>query len=108
MTDQAYLQDFVKDCSEAAAEGTGEKFAGWEGLVAILVYEGMKLMQPELKEWVKLRATVITLKRRELRNRLVDYARKKELDLPQAEKAAEVVASRVNEENLTEDHRWIG
>jgi hypothetical protein len=34
-------------------------------------------MLPELREWVKLGATVITLKRQELKNRLVEYARKK-------------------------------
>jgi hypothetical protein len=41
MTSQEYLQSFVKDCSETVVESTGEKFIGWEGLVGILVYEGL-------------------------------------------------------------------
>lgn len=101
MDNQKYVQKFIKNCSEAAAvEKTNEKFIEWDALVAILVYEGMKLMLPELREWVKLGATVITLKRQKLKNRLIEYAREKELDFPQAEKAAEVIATRVNEENL--------
>jgi hypothetical protein len=100
MTNPAYLQSFVKECSEASVETTGEKFTGWESLVGILVYKAMRLLLPELKEWLKLGAAAVALKRQELRDRLIQYAKEKELDFPQAEKAAGQIANRIDEMNL--------
>jgi hypothetical protein len=94
------LENFVSECAALQPEATAEKFIGWEPLISILVFEGLKLILPELKEWVKLGATVVTMKRQELQKKLVEYARDKELDFPAADKAAEAVASRINQENL--------
>jgi hypothetical protein len=101
MDGKAYLETFVRECSAVQPEATEEKFIGWEPLLAILVFEGLKCILPELKEWVKLGATVVAIKRQELQKKLVEYARDKELDFPAAEQAAEVIASKVNEENLS-------
>ena len=100
MDNQNFLEDFVKECAETKPEAMDEKFVGWEALISILVYEGVRTILPELKEWIKLGATVMTLKRLELKKKLIDYATKKELDFPAAEKAAEVIADKINEENL--------
>jgi len=100
MNGDTNLDLFIKDCSMAADEATKEKFIGWEGLIAILVYQGLKLMLPEIKEWLRLGAQAIALKRQEMKKRLVDYALEKELDFPQAEQAAEIVSQRLNEEVL--------
>lgn len=102
MDNKQFLTDFIKECSEAKPESTDEKFVGWEGLVGVLVGAGLKILLPELKEWMKLGASYISLKRQELKKKLIDYAKEKELDFPAAEKAAGVIADRVNEENLGE------
>ncbi len=100
MNNQDYLSEFIKDCSETGRERIDERFVGWDAIVAILVYQGIKLLLPELKEWIKLGASAITLKRQEIRKKLSDYAKEKELDFPQAEKAASVIAEKINEENI--------
>ena len=94
------LEDFINECSAEKLEPTEEKFIGWEPLLSILVYQGLKWLLPEIREWVKLGATTIALKRLELKKRLTDYALDKELDFPAAEKAAQVVADNINEENV--------
>ena len=58
------------------------------------------MLLPELREWAKLGATAIAMKRQQLRQRLREYALEKELDFPAAEQAAEVIADKINEENL--------
>ncbi len=100
MNNQLHLEEFIKTCSETQTEPTGEKYIGWESLVTILVYEGIKLILPEIREWLKLGASAIALERLEIRKRLVEYAEKKELEFPQAEKAAEAVANNLNKETL--------
>ena len=42
----------------------------------------------------------ITLKRQELRKKLIAYAEKMELDFPEAEQAAGIIADRITEENV--------
>ncbi len=100
MNNQTYLDEFIKDCSETRPENTGERFVSWEPIIAILVYQGIKLLLPELKEWIKLGASVITLKRQEVKKRLIVYAEEKELNFPEAEKAASVIADKINEKNV--------
>lgn len=100
MTNQAYLENFVQQCSEVKPEAGDDKFVGWEGLVAVLVYEGLKILLPELKEWVKLGGTVIVMKRMEIRKKLEKYALEKELDFPAAEKAAQNIADNIDEDNI--------
>ncbi len=101
MTEQPYLEEFIKKCSETEIEKTDERFVGWETLLAVLVYEGIKIMLPEIREWLKLGATGIALKRLEFKKRLEEYAAEKELEFPHAEKAAEAVANNLTEETLT-------
>ena len=94
------LEDFINECAAEKPESGDEKFIGWEALLSLLVYEGLKWVLPEIREWVKLGATTISLKRFELKKKLTDYALEKELDFPAAEKAAEAVANNINEQNL--------
>jgi hypothetical protein len=100
MDSQKFIEDFIKECSQSKPEVTDEKFIGWEGLVSILVYEGIKMLLPELKEWIKIGATAIATKRLEFKKRLEAYAMGKELDFPAAEKAAQVIADKINEKNV--------
>jgi hypothetical protein len=103
MTDNKYLDEFIVSCTEEKAnplEQTQEKFIGWESLFTVLVYQGFLTLLPELKEWIKLGATAIVLKRKELEKKLIEYAGKKELEFPQAEEAAARVSDRLNEETL--------
>ena len=100
MENHDFLNDFIKECSEEKPETTDEKFIGWESLVSILIYEGIKWILPEIREWVKLGATAITLKRLEVKKKLIEYAAEKELDFPAAEKAAEVISNKINEKNI--------
>jgi hypothetical protein len=87
----------IKECAESLSrEKSNDKFIGWETLVSILVYEGLRAMLPEIREWIKLGATTITLKRLELRKKLADFAKQKELEFPQAEKAAAAIADRID------------
>ncbi|MGA1839568.1 MAG: hypothetical protein ACMUIU_02995 [bacterium] len=91
---------FIKDCAISADEETKEKFVGWESLIAILIYQGIRLMLPEIKEWFKLGAQANALKRQEIKKKLVNYALEKELDFPQAEQAAEIISQRLDEKTL--------
>jgi hypothetical protein len=100
MDDKTYVENFVKECSETQLETTGEKFVSWETLFTILVYEGLRLLLPELKEWVRLGAAAVAMKRQELKKQLVAYAKEKELDFPAAEKAAAAIADKINEKTL--------
>jgi hypothetical protein len=75
-------------------------FVGWEALVAILVYQGLKVLLPEIKEWIKIGALKIVLKRQEIKKRLIEYAKEKELSFPEAEQTASVIAEKISEENI--------
>ena len=100
MAEDKFLQEFIQECSQAVESETSEKFVGWETILTVLVIGGLKMLLPELKEWLKLGATVITTKRLALQKRLEEYALEKELDFATAEKAAAVIANQINEENI--------
>ena len=94
-TPSSELRPFIHACAEALPPKSGEKF-NWEPLLAILLYEGMKTMLPELKLWVKLGYQGLLLKRQELQNRLRDWAKQKGLDQSQAEQASRVIAEKMD------------
>ena len=96
----AYLEEFASQCAEQPPPDTDERFVGWEGLIVTLVSVGLTVALPELREWVRLGAQASSLIRQQLTKKLVDYAAEHELDFPAAEKAAELVAERVNEDNV--------
>ena len=98
MSDSDYLKNFIQTCAQTRPDSEDQKFVGWEAVVAILVYQGLKVMLPELKEWLKLGGSLIALKRLEIRKKLESYALEKELDFQAAEQAAKNIA-----ENITED-----
>ena len=100
MSRQSYLQEFIKECSEAKPASTDEKFVGWEDIIFILAGIGLKALLPELREWVKLGAIVITTKRLELKKKLLDYAKQQELDYQAAEQAAGVIVEKIDEKNI--------
>ena len=100
MNGQSYLQEFIKECSEAKPESTDLKFVGWEDMIFILAGIGLKALLPELREWLKLGAMTITTKRLELKKKLLDYAKQKELDYQEAEKAAGVIVEKIDEKNV--------
>ena len=100
MDNQSYLDEFIAECATETPGPTNERFIGWESLISVLVGSGLTLLLPELKEWVKLGATAITLKRLEIKKRLLDFAKEKELDYEKAEKAAGVIADKINEKNI--------
>ncbi len=103
MENDKYLDELIGSIVEENvdhSEQTNEKFIGWESLIGILVYQGFLILLPELKGWLKLGAVAIILKRKELEKKLIEYAVEKELDFPQAEKAAVGVSERLDEETL--------
>ena len=100
MKSNKIIELFVKECAESAVQQSGEKFVGWESLIAVLVYQGLKLLLPQIKEWFKLGTAVMDLKRQEIKKKLVQYAIEKELDFPQAERAAEVISNRLDDNTL--------
>ena len=102
MTESNYLKNFIHTCAQSQPESEGQKFIGWEGVVAILVYQGLKILLPELKEWVKLGGTVIAMKRLEIRKSLEAYALEKELDFQAAEQAAQTIAENITEDTLAD------
>ena len=95
-----YLEEFANECAQQAPPDTDERFVGWEGLIITLVGIGLTVALPELKEWVRLGAQASSLIRQRLTAKLIQYATEHELDFPAAEKAAELVAERVNEDNV--------
>ncbi len=106
MDNQTYIDDFIKECmneyTETTPESTGDKLAleAIVSLFSILVYHGIKILLPEIKEWAKLGAAKIALKRQELEKKLLTYAEEKELDYEAAKKAAGIVTRRITEKNV--------
>ena len=100
MKNKTFLENFAKECAADAPPASGQKFAGWEELVFTLVGFGLKMILPEIKEWIKLGAMPIIMKRLEIKKKLIDYAIEKELDFPAAEKAAEAISNRIDDENI--------
>jgi len=79
---------------------TEKKFVEVETVLTILIYHGLRLLLPELKEWVKLGLSKIALKRAEIEKRLQEYALEQELDYDTAEKASRNIARNINEDNI--------
>ena len=98
------LQKFVDDCVVEYCSGTYEEQVERSDAVAyvtlILVAEGLRVMLPELQEWLALGATAIALKRQEIEQKLMNYAKEKELDYTVAKKSAAIVAKRLDEKTL--------
>ena len=87
MAEDKYLQEFIQECSQSVGSETNEKFVGWETILSVLVMEGLKMLLPELKEWVKLGAMVITTKRLALQKTVRGICSgKKSLILPRPRK----------------------
>lgn len=95
------IESFIAECAVSLKDESGDKkFIGWETLITLLIYEGIRTFLPEIREWFKLGMTVITLKRLEIRKKLIEFAKKKELEFPQAEKAAKKVSDRLDDAML--------
>ncbi len=62
MSGKPAIENFIKECTQEIPKETNEKFVGWETLVTNLVIEGIKIILPEVREWVKLSTTAIFLK----------------------------------------------
>ena len=102
MAHDQFLQNLINDCIESIDDNEKDRFVGWESLFSILVYQGMLIMLPELKEWLKLAASAIALKRQEVKKKLIEFAAERELDFPQAETAAGEVSDRLDQNTIKE------
>jgi hypothetical protein len=100
MAHDQFLQNLINDCIESIDDNEKDRFVGWESLFSILIYQGLLIMLPELKEWLKLAASAIALKRQEIKKKLIEFAAERELDFPQAETAADKVADRLDERTI--------
>ena len=102
MDNRSYIDEFIAECAAETPDGTVEKSIpiGWEDTIYVLVGFGLKTLLPEIKAWVKLGSSAITLKRLEIAARLRRYAREKELDYAKAEKAAGIIANKISEKNV--------
>ena len=95
-----FLDELI-DTTKAEIElDTSKKFIDIDSIVAILVYQGLKILLPELKEWIKLGFSKIVLKRLEIQKRLENFAREKELDFKIAQRATEKMVKHINEKNI--------
>jgi hypothetical protein len=99
---QAFVDECVEEYYNAPYEDGTSRLAteAIVSLITLLAYEGLKLCLPELREWLKLGASVITLKRLEIEKKLKKYAEQKELDYKEAKKAAKAIADRLDEKNV--------
>jgi hypothetical protein len=102
MKHEPHFDEFIKDCLAGAEhEASAEKaITGLETILTIFVYEIIRPMLPEIREWLKLAIIPIDLKRQEIRKRLETYALEKELDFKQAEKAANAIVKNFSADKL--------
>jgi len=101
MNHEAKFDEFIKECSDSTEiEATTERIGGLETVLTIFVYEVIRPMLPEIREWLKLAIIPIDLKRQEIRKKLEDYALEKELDFKQAEKAANAIVKNFSVDKL--------
>jgi hypothetical protein len=94
------LNDLLRKTKAEIQPNAELKFIEVDTVLTILIYQGLKILLPELREWIKLGFSKIVLKRIEIEKRLKDYALEKELDFKSAEKSAQKIAQNINEENI--------
>lgn len=95
------LNDLIqKTKSEIQPDSEGKKFMDADAVITFLVLHGLKILLPELKEWVKLGFLKITLWRLKIEKKLKDYALEKELDFKTAQIASQKIAQNINENNI--------
>ncbi len=63
MTGDQFLQSFINECIASIEDKEKDHAIVWDTIFTILVYKGLKILLPELKEWLKLAASAIALKR---------------------------------------------
>jgi hypothetical protein len=95
------LNDLIQKSRNGITTAAGKKFIDIDTVVTILVFQGLKMLLPEIKEWVKLGFSKIVLKRLEIEKRLKDYALEKELDFQTVAQATEKIAQNINENNIS-------
>lgn len=78
---------------------TNEKFVGIETIITILLFNGLKLLIPEIREWIKLGFSAIAINRLSIEQKLKEYALEKGLNYKQAQIIAEKIAQKINENN---------
>ncbi len=99
------VKSFVDECVVDYHSGVYEDDVNRSDVVVatvmlILVAEGLRVMLPEIQEWLALGAAAIALKRQEVEKRLLAYAAEKELDYDVAKKSAAIIAKRLDEKSL--------
>lgn len=94
------LNELIYKTASQIQPDTEKKFVDIDTVVTILVFQGLKILLPEVREWIKLGLSKIVLKRLEIEKRLKDFALEKELDYRVAEKASEKIAKNINEHNI--------
>lgn len=94
------LSKLLQDVKSEVPVEQGKKFIDPDTILTILIYQGIKMLLPELREWIKLGFSRIVLKRLEIEKRLKKYALEKELYYDYAEKAASKIAQNINEKNI--------
>ncbi len=100
MTESPAIQSLVDVCIASPPVDGNEKFLGWEGIVAVLAWQGLRILLPVLREWVGLGLTAIDLKRQEIEKGLTNWAMEKEFDMVAAKQAATLIAANLNEKNI--------
>lgn len=94
------LNDLLQKTKAEIQPDPEKKFVDLDTVLTILIYQGLKILLPEIREWIKLGFSKIVLKRLEIEKRLKDYALEKELDFKMAEKSARKIALNINEKNI--------
>ncbi len=91
------LDEVYQTCqAQTHEEPENERFLGWEAIYGVLIYEAIKVLLPEIKEWLKLPAIKLALFREKLEKKLKEHALEQELDYQKAEKAAERIVAAVD------------
>lgn len=94
------LSKLLQDTKKEIPVEKDTKFVDANTILTILVFQGLKILLPEIREWIKLGFSRIVLKRLEIEKRLKEYALEKELHYDYAAKAANKIAQNINEKNI--------
>lgn len=95
------LKRLFNEVKNEMPEQTDDKFVGAESIITILIFFGLKILLPEIQEWVKLGFAFIPLYRQKLEAKLKQYALEKGLDYKTAEIASAKIAEKINEDNIS-------
>lgn len=94
------LNKIIQETKISLNADNSKKSIGIDTVVTILVFQGLKMILPQIKMWIGTGIKKIELKRLEIEKKLKKYALEMELDYQEAVKAANKITKQITAKNI--------